>query len=183
MLLWFRKPPAAEQDMAEKLYAAIVAQARQPFFYTDMAVPDTVDGRFDMILLHSFMVMLRLRDAGEETAALSQTLYDVMFVDMDRAVREMGIGDLSVKKHIRRMMKAFNGRMAAYDIAVGDLAGMKDALQRNVYGTVKGVVDPAAPEALAAYVQNTVAAFRDMPLEMLIVGGNMPWSETQQKAA
>jgi cytochrome b pre-mRNA-processing protein 3 len=183
MLLWFRKPPILQKEQAEKLYAAIVAQARQPVFYRDMAVPDTVDGRFDMILLHSFMVMLRLRDDTAETSSgLSQLLYDIMFVDMDQAIREMGVGDLSVGRHIRRMMKAFNGRMAAYENALNDPVAMKDVLRRNVYGTVTDF-DPAVLESLANYVQETLATMREMPLEMLVVGGYMPWDSAQRKAA
>lgn len=187
MLIWLRKPTHQQRDMAEGLYGAIVAQARQPFFYRDLAVPDTVDGRFDMILLHAFVVMLRLREGGEATRELSQTLYDVMFADMDRAVREIGIGDLSVKKHIRRMMKAFNGRMAAYEAALAepDPAVLTESLRRNVYGTVK---DPqaAAPESLkvlAMYLRETVDAARAMPVEMMTVGGQMPWAQDVKEAA
>ncbi len=184
MLLWFRKPPAHQREQAERLYAAIVAQARQPVFYRERGVPDTVDGRFDMILLHSFMVMLRLRD--DDTAgggqSLLQTLYDIMFVDMDHAIREIGVGDLSVGRHIRRMMKAFNGRMAAYENALDDQEAMKDVLRRNVYGTVADV-DPAALESMAAYVRTTCARIREMPLEMLTVGGHMPWDDMEQQKA
>lgn len=183
MLLWFRKPPALQKEQAEKLYAAIVAQARQPLFYRDLAVPDTIDGRFDMILMHSFIVMLRLReDTTGSMQALSQTLYDIMFVDMDRAIREMGIGDLSVGKHIRRMMKAFNGRMSAYENGLNDSVEMKDAIRRNVYGTVTDI-DPAVVDAMAKYLQDTLNAVRAMPLEMLIVGGQMPWAGQQRQAA
>lgn len=182
MLLWFRKPPQAEREMAEKLYNDVVLQSRQAFFYADMGVPDTVDGRFDMVLLHSFILLQRLRVAAVETRALSQTFYDVMFVDMDRAVREMGIGDLSVKKHIRRMMRAFNGRMAAYD-AAGSAEDMKGALSRNVYGTLKTPVDPAALEAMIAYVQQAQALFNAAPLEILTVAGQLPWPVAEQKKA
>lgn len=183
MLLWFRKPPVLQKEQAEKLYGAIVAQARQPVFYRDLAVPDTIDGRFDMILLHSFIVMLRLRDdTAEGPQSLSQTLYDIMFVDMDRAIREMGVGDLSVGKHIRRMMKAFNGRMSAYENAMDDPVAMKEALCRNVYGTINDV-DPAILESMANYVQTTLATVRSMPVEILTVGGQMPWAEQQLKAA
>lgn len=183
MLLWFREPPALQKEQAEKLYAAIVAQARQPVFYRDWGVPDTVDGRFDMILLHSFMVMLRLRgDAAGGGRSLSQTLYDIMFVDMDQAIREMGVGDLSVGRHIRRMMKAFNGRMSAYENALNDPAEMKDVLRRNVYGTISDI-DPAVLESMEAYVQATLAAIHEMPIEMLTVGGRMPWDDRQKKVA
>ncbi len=168
---------------AERLYGAIVAQARQPFFYADLGVPDTVDGRFDMILMHSFVVMLRLREGDGESKALSQILYDTMFVDMDRAVREMGIGDLSVKKHIRRMMKAFNGRMNAYESGLGDPAVLSDVLRRNVYGTIKEDVNPLWLERMAVYLCHCVESVRAMPIEMMIVGGQMPWAQELKKSA
>lgn len=183
MLLWFRKPPVAERQTAEALYGMIVAQARQPVFYRDLSVPDTLDGRFDMILLHSFMILTRLREGGEGMQNLAQTIYDVMFVDMDRSVREMGIGDLSVGRHVRRMMKAFNGRMAAYEAARGDDAAMCDALRRNLYGTVKEDVSPEILQAMAGYVARSAERMGTMPLEMLVVGGQSPWAAVDEKAA
>lgn len=184
MLTWFKKTPNPQFAMAESLYVAIVAQARTPIFYARLHVPDTVDGRFDMILLHAFMVMLCLRDGNDESRQLSQALYDVMFVDMDRAVREMGIGDLSVRKHIRRMMKAYNGRMAAYESALSDPAMMKDVLRRNVYGTVKDDIPADVMDIMAAYVPKAVKAVR-LPD---VMGGTVTWpgmglEATAQKAA
>lgn len=155
MLTLFRKKTNPYRVAAEALYAKIVQDSRNPLFYADLGVPDTVDGRFDMILMHVFIVMRDLRDRTQ--TELSQALYDVMFVDMDRAVREMGVGDLSVKKHIRRMMTAFNGRLTAYDVAIGDRAALTEAIRRNVYGTVEGEVDPAHLNTLADYIENAIA--------------------------
>jgi cytochrome b pre-mRNA-processing protein 3 len=183
MLIWLRQRPHPQREAAERLYGAIVAQARQSFFYADLGVPDTVDGRFDMILMHAFIVMLRLRESGEESKALSQTLYDVMFVDMDRAIREIGIGDLSVKKHIRRMMKAFNGRLTAYESGLSDPVLLNDAIRRNVYGTVKGDIDPAWLDQMGSYLRHCAETVRAMPVEMMVVGGQMPWAPDLRKSA
>ncbi len=123
---------AKKVTTAETLYAAIVAAARQPRFYAEWGVPDTVDGRFDMIVLHIYLVLQRLKT---ETPELCQRLTDLFFDDMDRSLREMGVGDLSVGKKVRRMAEAFHGRLNAYAAAAeqGDQS-LIEALQRNVYG-------------------------------------------------
>ena len=139
--LFARKPIAAQ-----RLYEAIVAGARQEKFYTAMEVPDTIDGRFDMIVLHMFLVVDRLRS---EAAGMSQQLTDIFFKDLDRTLREMGIGDLSVAKKIRPMAEAFAGRVKAYAKA-SEEGVLIEALQRNVYG---GVLNPKATE-LAKWMQN-----------------------------
>lgn len=108
---------AARRERGDKLYAAIVAQARSESFYRDCGVPDTVDGRFDLIVLHTYIVLDRLRAEGEAGRKLSQQLFDTLFDDMDRSLREMGVGDLSVGKHVKRMASGFYGRMKAYDEA------------------------------------------------------------------
>lgn len=124
--LFGRKPYAAT-----RLYGAIVAAARQEKFYLDMSVPDTLDGRFDMIVLHMFLVQDRLRGGN---AKFRQHLTDVFFNDLDRTLREMGVGDLSVSKKIRPMAEGFAGRIQAYALAAekGD-SEILNALQRNVY--------------------------------------------------
>jgi cytochrome b pre-mRNA-processing protein 3 len=120
-------------DYARSLYEAIVAAARQQKFYLDYGVADTVDGRFDMISLHLFLVLDRLRGApGSET--FRQNLTDGFFLDMDRSLREMGVGDLSVGKKVRKMAEVFYGRVTAYAAALEmDDAALRDALARNVY--------------------------------------------------
>lgn len=124
----FSKKP----DQTQALYGAIVAAARQPKFYQAMAVPDTVDGRFDMVVLVLFLVLERLQGEASETR---QNLTDYFFMDMDRSLREMGVGDLSVGKKVRRMAEAFHGRIQAYVVATQQGgAALNSALQRNVYG-------------------------------------------------
>jgi cytochrome b pre-mRNA-processing protein 3 len=122
---------ARKADAATRLYGAIVAAARQEKFYSEMGVPDTLDGRFDMIVLHMFLVLDRLRGGNDK---FRQQLTDVFFADLDRTLREMGVGDLSVSKKIRPMAEAFAGRIKAY--ALADERGETEilgALQRNVY--------------------------------------------------
>ncbi len=135
------------------LYAAIVAGARQPKFYADMAVPDTIDGRFDLISLHMFLVLERL--SGAEFDDVRQNLTDTFFTDMDRSLREMGVGDLTVGKKVRKMAESFFGRIQAYTKAIeqGD-AELQSALARNLY------VD-AKDDSTAAPLKNWMIAARE----------------------
>jgi cytochrome b pre-mRNA-processing protein 3 len=123
---------------AEALYRAIVTAARQPHFYAEWGVPDTVDGRFDMIVVHLFLVLDRLRhDPGAATA--TQALTDAFYTDMDRSLREMGVGDLSVGKKVRKMAEACQGRLEAYGKATA--AGEKElasAVARNLFPEASG---------------------------------------------
>jgi cytochrome b pre-mRNA-processing protein 3 len=131
------------------LYGMAVAAAREPHCYTVLGVPDTLDGRFDLIGLHVFLLIHRLRFLPDPGPALAQAVFDAMFSDMDKALREMGVGDLSVGRRVRAMWEAFHGRARAYQEAMEspDAEALPAALARNVW---RGVVPPAgAAEALA----------------------------------
>jgi cytochrome b pre-mRNA-processing protein 3 len=148
---------ARKADPAQRLYEAIVAAARQPPFFTDMKVPDTVDGRFEMIVLHLYLVLGRLK--GGQHDAMRQALTDTFFKDMDRSLREMGTGDLSVGKKVRKMAEAFFGRIKAYEDAADETALVK-AIARNVFAEIS---DKTAPE-LARVIgkrKNSLAAQSD----------------------
>jgi cytochrome b pre-mRNA-processing protein 3 len=160
-----RPPP----QPAELLYLEIVRQARQPAFYTSFGVPDTLDGRFDMIVLHAVLVLLRLRAEGAAGEVLGQALFDMLFADMDRSLREMGVGDLGVGKRVKQMGKAVYGRLAAYDagLAAGG-AELEAAVGRNLYGTV--TPDPAQVAAMARYARAGAAELAIQPLDALMAG-------------
>ena len=131
------------------LYCAAVAAAREPYLYATLGVPDTLDGRFDLVSLHAFLVIQRLRGLPEPGPALAQAVFDAMFSDMDMNLRELGVGDLSVGKRVRAMWEAFHGRAAVYAEALqtADRAALAAALARNVW---RGSPPPdGAPEALA----------------------------------
>jgi cytochrome b pre-mRNA-processing protein 3 len=129
-----RKP-----DPSEALYAAIVAAARQEKFYAEWQVPDTLDGRFDLMVLHMFLTLDRLRHFGAESEVLRQALTDRFFAAMDAALREVGVGDISVGKKVRKMAEAFFGRVAAYTAGMEKSeAELSDALKRNIYADVDG---------------------------------------------
>lgn len=156
-------------EAAEAVYASVVRQSRRPDFYTRLGVADTVDGRFDMICLHAALVIRRLTAEAGSGPAVAQKVFDVMFRDMDRSLREMGVGDLSVGKHIKGMAKAFYGRAAAYEQGlVEGRAVLEEALRRNLYR--KTEVHAAQVTAMASYVESQAAALEAQPLERLLEG-------------
>jgi cytochrome b pre-mRNA-processing protein 3 len=151
------KTKASLEEVAASLYRTLVAQARQPRFYADYGVPDSVDGRFELLGLHMFFVLHRLKAGDAAAAELAQVLFDTMFGDMDRSLREMGAGDLGVGKRVRAMAEGLYGRMAAYEAGLAtDDTALAAALRRNLYGTVKeGEPSAAALRGLCAYIRET----------------------------
>jgi cytochrome b pre-mRNA-processing protein 3 len=152
-MLWpfnhFWKPPLAPRGTIEAIYGMIVTRAREPRFYRNLGVPDTVNGRFDLLLLHLWMVLRRLRPA-ERGAELSQALFDRFCDDMDGNLREMGVGDLTVPKRMQAFGEAFYGRSAAYDLAFADgQEALAQALCKNILDG--GQIEHA--RRLASYVQ------------------------------
>ncbi len=125
-------------ETAEDLYGAALMNTREEFFYRQCGVPDTFDGRFDLLLLHVYIQLHRIM-GDENYKAISQKLFDVTFRDMDQTLRELGIGDMGIPKHMKRMMKAFNGRMHAYKAAIDGEEDMQKVLKRNLYGTVEEI--------------------------------------------
>lgn len=168
--LWKPKP---ETETAAKVYLAIVAQARHPRLYLELGAPDTVDGRFDLIVLHAMLVMRRLRREGEAGKAHAQALFDYMFADMDRSLREMGVGDMSIGRHIKNMAKAFYSRAATCEQGLeGDEAALASALIGILYRTK--APDPARATAMGQYlraidVDLSAAGLSD------ILAGKLPW--------
>jgi len=161
--LFNRKSRAA----VRALYGAIVAAARNPAFYAEWGVPDTLDGRFELIALHAFLAIRRLKQAGDN-AAFAQALFDTMFADLDRNLREMGVGDLSVGRQVKTMAKAFYGRVVAYERGLAGSDSLDDALRRNLYGTVVPNVTQIA--AAAAYVRRQAQALDAAPVGSLLAG-------------
>ena len=164
----FRRP--VEEAAAESLYRLIVAQSRQPVFYAELGVPDTPDGRYDMIIAHVVLVLRRLNRAHSATSGLAQALFDLMFADMDQNLREMGVGDLAVGKRVKGMAKAFYGRLAAYDAALSSAnsAALQAALIRNLFR--KTMPTDAQVAAVAAYLRQEAARLDLEPLQALVSG-------------
>ena len=150
------------------LYGAIVAQARDPRFYAAYAVPDTVLGRFDLIVLHLALVLRRMRE-GVATRTLAQGVFDAFCRDMDHNLREMGISDPGVPRQMQKVGEAFYGRAQAYDAALAESGeALAQTLARNVYAEATGSRIAAA--RLAAYVRQAVERLDAQPLEELARG-------------
>jgi cytochrome b pre-mRNA-processing protein 3 len=138
---------AARRDLGRTLDDAVTARARSPFLFVRMGVPDTVDGRFDMVALHAWLALALLTARGENEAA--QALTDAVFVGFDEALREQGSGDMGMGRRMKAIANAFYGRLAAYEAAV-DGEQMAQALARNVW---RGAPVDARARALAVYVE------------------------------
>jgi cytochrome b pre-mRNA-processing protein 3 len=165
--LFARKP---HERAGFALYGAAVVAARQPYLFESLGVPDTLDGRFDVVSLHTGLLVCRVsRDADPRAKALAQAVFDAMFADMDLNLREMGVGDLSVGKRVKRMWEAFHGRAQAYDAALraGDMAGLAQALSRNVW---RGAAPEGAPERLATVVAVADDALARQNFERIVAG-------------
>ena len=154
MLGLFRNSRA--DDAVRRAYAAIVRQARRPEFYTRWGIADSPEGRFDMLALHAYLVLNRLKADGPESQEFAQALFDLMFVDVDHNLRELGVGDLSVGKHVKALAQAFYGRIAAYDRGLAETGrDLAQALGRSLF---EGTPPPeGALEAFQAYVRREAA--------------------------
>ena len=146
----FRRP--TQNPIVAALYGMIVAQARSPIFYRGYGVPDTVAGRFDMIVLHLVLFLQRLKSETPALQTLGQEVFNLFCRDIDDNFREMGMGDLAVPREMRKVGEAFYGRAAAYETALAiEDASLAGALTRNIFG---GSSD-GAPR-LATYMREAV---------------------------
>ncbi|MGC2082892.1 MAG: ubiquinol-cytochrome C chaperone family protein [Bradyrhizobium sp.] len=156
-MLWpfnhFRKSPKSPRGTIQAIYGMIVAHAREPLFYKHLDVPDTVDGRLDLLILQLWLVLRRLRTVPGG-AKLSQALFDHFCSDMDANLREMGVGDLAVPKRMQKFGEAFYGRTAAYDLAWSESeTRLAQALQKNILNGTH----PESARLLAAHAARVAA--------------------------
>jgi cytochrome b pre-mRNA-processing protein 3 len=158
MLNLLRKS-AARKAFAQGLYDQMVARARAPVFFRELAVPDTIDGRFDLVTLHAWLVLERLKSTGQDAAA--QALTDTLFIGFDEALREQGTGDMGMGRKMKAMADAFFGRLAVYS-AAQEPEALAAALAKNVW---RGGAGADAPRRLAAYVGTARAALASSDLE------------------
>lgn len=165
----------AAQEVAVRLYDQAVEVARTPVFYAEWGVPDTLDGRFEMIALHVFMLLFRVKNEKESLTPtlappaggggvfpdiLAQAIFDAMFRDIDRSLREMGVGDLGVPKRVKSMMQSMNGRCLTYTRALhpdAPAGALRDAVRRNIYGTSPDARDDQV-EKMSAYIYQRIKA-------------------------
>tara|TARA_R110002072_G_scaffold177765_2_gene333796 strand:- start:140 stop:724 length:585 start_codon:yes stop_codon:yes gene_type:complete len=173
----------SQHKVVNDLYVGALTHTRMADFYESFGVPDSFDGRFDLLLLHIFLILHPLQ-GQENYDDLSQALFDETFRNMDQTLREIGIGDVGIPKHMRRMMKAFNGRMHAYQMAIApeslqghDIEGLvpttlDQALRRNLYGTISQDegFDNAHLEKMMAFIHSNLGHKTDEDIQALLNG-------------
>ena len=138
---------------AQDLLRAVVAASRRPEFFGPGRVPDTLEGRFELLALNAALALVRLK-ATPEAAGLAQSFTDQLFRHIDSGLREEGVGDMAVPKRMRRLAGDFYGRLEAYAAGLNDPAALADAIGRNVLGDN---ADPAFAARLAAYAAQLAA--------------------------
>jgi cytochrome b pre-mRNA-processing protein 3 len=157
-----------ERDALRPLYDALVAEARDPAWYREGGVPDTLEGRFDMVASLIALALLRFEAEGEGGRSASALLTEIFIDDMDGTLRQIGIGDFVVGKHVGKLVSALGGRLGAYREAFGAAAALEPAVRRNVFR------DGAVDEAQVAWVAGRLHALHDRlaatPLESLLAG-------------
>jgi cytochrome b pre-mRNA-processing protein 3 len=153
---------------AFQLYGSAVTAARAPYLYSTLGVPDTLDGRFDAIVLHVYLIVRRLHMEPDPGPVLAQSVFDAMFLDMDINLREMGVGDLSVGKRNRAMWEAFHGRSAAYAAVWQDAAALEAAFARNLWRGAQPPVGSAA--ALVRLAEKQAGFLAAQSLHALLKG-------------
>lgn len=166
--------PHPSQDVGRALYAAVVDQSRLPALYERLAAPDTVEGRFELYTLHVVLLLDRLNAPEPAVKAVAQALFDTYVKALDHALREMGVGDLSVGKKMRKLGEAFFGRVKSYHAAFAALPepeALRDLLARTVYAEA----DAAQAPALADHVIAQRAHLAAQPLDGFLQG-RVDWS-------
>lgn len=168
----FTGRPAA--DTGRRLYLAAVEQARRPVFYMRLGVPDTADGRYELYGLHVILLLHRLKHGGDVAQSTGQGLFEAWIESLDDAMREAGVGDLSVGKKVRNLGAAFLGRIKGYDAAFAALpddAELRALIARTVYESDETLAAP-----MAAYVVRSHARLAAEPLDSLLEG-RVVWGE------
>jgi len=167
-----RRPEAAA---GQALYAAAAEQARLPVFYAALGAPDTANGRFELYSLHVILLLRRLKGGGEQAAATAQALFDAYVGSLDEALRESGVGDLSMAKKMRKLGEAFYGRVRSYDEALDqlpDLTPLNGLVARTVYEDGEA----ARAERLTLYAARALQALQAQP-DDLVLDGRVSWPQ------
>ena len=166
MLTWFTQR-AKRKANAHNLYGSIVALSREPAIYDTLNVPDTTEGRFEILVLHIFVCLERMNG---KAAPLAQDIVNLFFADMDTTSRELGVGDMVVPKKMRKLAAIYEDRIMAYKSAVAHTNGniLSNALLETVFGGEEASVSSA--RALRSYVGQLRQNLSKHPLEDLMAG-------------
>jgi cytochrome b pre-mRNA-processing protein 3 len=171
MFRWFAGR-AARKEAAERIYDAIVAQSRNPAFYIRCNVPDTLSGRFDMLVIHMFVVLQILKLGGREGQLLAQEIVEAFIREMDTMVRDLGVSDRNVPKEVRKIAQLFYGQLLAYSTALqrDDTKGLANEVWKSFQSSDGGNEQSVSSEPIAIYIQQSIKNIQEMPLNMLLQG-------------
>jgi cytochrome b pre-mRNA-processing protein 3 len=165
LVRFFRPNPLIQQGYG--LYAIINEEARAEYFFTNWGAPDTMDGRFELILLHMFIYLhsmkQRMKEHGGDTTELQRKIIEAFFDDMDRSFREFGVGDTGVGKRIKKMANAFYGRINAFEKSLHDDTQLTQALLKNSFATCE--TPPVNIQEWVGYVRARIATLTTQPIE------------------
>jgi cytochrome b pre-mRNA-processing protein 3 len=178
-LAGFLRKRTRHERAAFQLYGAAVAAARDPYLYAALGVPDTLDGRFDAVTLHVYLVLRRLNEDAQTGPVLAQAVFDAMFLDMDINLREMGVGDMSVGRRNKAMWEAFHGRCAAYAAVWDDRSGLEAAFARNFW---RGAEPPAGSAAALVRLSLAQAACLGQQTLDALIGGSADFLPAKEAA-
>ncbi|MEE2698840.1 MAG: ubiquinol-cytochrome C chaperone family protein [Pseudomonadota bacterium] len=156
------------KKVSYKIYHSIVKQSRMPYFYKKYGVPDTPEGRFDLITIHAFLIFRRLKAETKETIDLGQEIFDLMFKDLEQNLREMGSGDLGVTKKIFAMAEALYGRIKVYEENLEDTQLLEEALDRNLFHNTNPKGEQK--KLIANYIQQEAARLANVDKKDLLAG-------------
>ena len=155
--MFFKKKEKKIIELCITLYKLIVKQARTKEFYSSLKIPDTIDGRFELIVLHFFLLERTLDKEIKKDQLIYKELLEIMYKDFDMSLREIGVGDLSVGKKIYQMTEAFSGRLFAYRKFNNkkNFGSMDIIIKRNIYGTIKNI-DAKYIEIIKSYITDSM---------------------------
>lgn len=172
-LTWLQQRTAL-RETASELYGSVVTQARNPVFYADMGIPDTLEGRYEMVVMHLSLVLERLRTVGGEGIALSRETIETFVADMDGSMRELGVGDLTVPKKVKNAAAGLYARADAYRQALiqeGAGAGATGALDAAIARFALGDETAAGRAAdLARYYRGVTASLAGRDVADVLAG-------------
>ncbi len=157
-----------KRDLIDIFYQKIVNVSRNKVFYTKLKIPDTIDGRYDLLALFAIILTFSLSRSGKKGIELSQILFDKIFLDLDLSLRELGAGDAGVHIKIKNMIRAYMGRQKAYCVSFenNDYITFEKSIIRNIYRNVN--VPDNGPKLLVKYCKKCIYKFKDKHLEYFI---------------
>lgn len=166
MSLFRRAPKNFNRRIVDTAYSTVIEAARQPEFYRDWGVPDKPLGRYESIGLHMILFLYRTRNAPKPADELAQDVLDEFFKDVDHSIRELGVGDPSVPKRMKKLARMFYGRMGHYWSALdnGDAEALGEAIARNIAPEAPDTIDRAAIAGYMRRAADTLAAVPDADL-------------------